>query len=68
MFGGVGDGTIFNITPRGALTTLHSFEYKEGATPTRRSYKWPTVTSTERVRMGEPTAGAQSLELHLMAL
>jgi uncharacterized repeat protein (TIGR03803 family) len=28
--GASGDGTVFKITPRGALTTLHSFDYSDG--------------------------------------
>lgn len=31
--GANGNGTIFKITPQGALTTLHSFSYAEGAVP-----------------------------------
>jgi uncharacterized repeat protein (TIGR03803 family) len=31
LIGGTsGDGTVFKITPRGALTTLHSFDYSDG--------------------------------------
>ena len=28
-------GTVFEITPTGKLTTLHSFDYTDGATPER---------------------------------
>jgi uncharacterized repeat protein (TIGR03803 family) len=31
--GARGDGSIFKITPRGALTTLHSFNINDGANP-----------------------------------
>jgi uncharacterized repeat protein (TIGR03803 family) len=32
--GGVnGDGTVFKITPRGALSTLHSFDFTDGSGP-----------------------------------
>jgi uncharacterized repeat protein (TIGR03803 family) len=30
---GYGCGTVFKITPRGTLTTLHSFDFTDGATP-----------------------------------
>lgn len=34
FFGGAqGDGTIFEITPAGKLTTLHSFSYTDGGSP-----------------------------------
>lgn len=32
--GANGDGTLFEITARGALTTLHSFDFTDGAQPT----------------------------------
>ncbi len=31
--GGTGCGTVFKITPAGVLTTLHGFDYTEGANP-----------------------------------
>ena len=31
--GANGDGTVFRITPSGKLTTLHSFDGKDGAGP-----------------------------------
>jgi uncharacterized repeat protein (TIGR03803 family) len=31
--GANGDGTVFKITPSGTLTTLHSFDYTDGAEP-----------------------------------
>jgi uncharacterized repeat protein (TIGR03803 family) len=30
----ISDGTVFRITPKGALTTLHSFNYADGFFPT----------------------------------
>jgi uncharacterized repeat protein (TIGR03803 family) len=31
--GSLGDGVIFKITPGGTMTTLHSFDYSDGANP-----------------------------------
>src|SRR5207253_9324081 len=31
--GASGDGTVFKITPRGTLTTVHSFNFHDGANP-----------------------------------
>lgn len=32
-FGGTGCGTVFKITPQGVLTTLHTFDFTDGAYP-----------------------------------
>jgi uncharacterized repeat protein (TIGR03803 family) len=33
VYGGIGNGTVFKITPAGTLTTLHSFNVGDGSVP-----------------------------------
>ncbi len=44
--GANGVGTVFKITPSGTLTTLHSFDNMDGASPRRVWSRPPTGTST----------------------
>jgi uncharacterized repeat protein (TIGR03803 family) len=45
---GVGCGTVFKITPGGKLTTLHSFDYTDGAGPRPRRSRPPMGTFSGR--------------------
>jgi uncharacterized repeat protein (TIGR03803 family) len=59
--GAYGAGTVFKITAGGKLTTLHSFDSDDGASPYGGWCKPPTVTSTERHSMAaERTTGRSS--------
>jgi len=55
---GPGCGTVFRLTPSGILTTLHSFQYTDGATP------WAgLVLGTDGNFYGTTWSGGQDSEL-----
>jgi len=56
--GAYGNGTVFKITPRGTLTTLHSFDQTDGAGLTPGWFKPPTGTSTGQPSGAKPTVPA----------
>ena len=57
--GANGYGTIFRMTPAGALTTMHSFGMTNGATPFAALLQATNGISMGRLMQGAPTATAR---------
>jgi uncharacterized repeat protein (TIGR03803 family) len=62
-----GCGTVFKITPKGVLTTIHSFDGTDGNLIVAGLIQVSTETSTEQPYRAVPTTMARSSKLHWQA-